>query len=72
LPADDSSNFGRGRLAIRAFLAAGLLYAAAGFALRAQSMAEEKVFGEYSQFWWTDVNGLPQNAVYAIEQTPEG
>ena len=67
-----ASNIARRCLAIRVFLAAGLLYAAAGFALRAQTMAEEKVFGEYTQFWWTDVNGLPQNSVYAIEQTPEG
>jgi ligand-binding sensor domain-containing protein len=37
-----------------------------------QTISPERVLGRYQQFVWQDQQGLPQNGISAIVQTPDG
>ena len=49
-----------------------LLAHLAGPPVQGQTFSTQRLFGRYQQFVWTDHQGLPQNGISAVAQTPEG
>ncbi|MFN7928956.1 MAG: two-component regulator propeller domain-containing protein [Blastocatellia bacterium] len=37
-----------------------------------QTFSPQRLFGDYQQFVWTDQQGLPQNGISTVAQTPDG